>query len=362
MGKLIKFELKKIMNRKKFLYIILAMIFFHLALHGSYIFSNNNAYFATRDSDNYIGKEAKEKEKNIALYYEGKLTNEKIQSIFEELSFSDKQIMGNIELNTKVKNHFLYNIMYHFLNNTSYTLNGFNSRFSDDIIDSFYIGYSEPWSKMIYYMVYDFLLLGFLIIIVISPVFSNEYTNKMDTLLLTSCNGHIELVIAKLICSYIICFFMVAMVLLLNIGLTSVLFGTNGLDCSVQLTNPYMFENVQSILSLRYVCIFSIFLLIIGAIVICSFTFLCSSIIKSSYGSLISAILIYVFPIIFPVIGFSKNLINLFPVNFLQIYSVVEINSVSKGYVFNILIVSLLSLVCCITFATKKYISRQVKY
>lgn len=358
---LIRFEMKKIINLKKICFVFFLVLLVHFALHYEYINLSGYGYFATKDSEIVVGREAGRLEKEIALKYEGKLTDGKIQSMLEELSFSEEQIRKNLEADGKVNNHFLYYMLYHFLSKTSYDLEGFKGNFSDEVVDSFYIGYSEPWSKMIYFMTYDFLLLGFITVILIAPVFSQDYTAKMDSLILTSENGHVKTVFAKLISSYIISFTMAVVTVILNIGFTGLLFGTGGLRCSAQLTNPYMLENVQYIISLGRVCVISILLLGVGILMICSVTFLCSSRINSSYGAVICAALFYVLPILFPVLGINKKIVNLFPINFLQLYDVLELNSSNNIYILFIVLFALFISGNCIMAASRGYVNRQVK-
>ena len=101
--------------------------------------------------------------------------------------------------------------------------------------------YSPPWSGMLESMVVLMFLLNLVVLLVISPVFSEEHTRQMNALLFTSKLGKRKCFRAKIATAYSIGIFFVLTITLLHMLITFLFFGGDGLAGSIQISGEYLF-------------------------------------------------------------------------------------------------------------------------
>ena len=111
--------------------------------------------------------------------------------------------------------------------------------------DSYY-GYSNLYST------YELLIFGVIAIcICLASVFAGEYQNGTDKILLTTKYGKSKGVTAKIIASYIFATLVFTIYLIFAIGTIFLMFGTDGGNLPIQLSNilsPYALTFFQSLL------------------------------------------------------------------------------------------------------------------
>ncbi|MEQ7054002.1 ABC transporter permease [Paenibacillaceae sp. P-4] len=86
--------------------------------------------------------------------------------------------------------------------------------------------YNMPWGELIY-MVDQFgvAFMGAMLLIGLSPIYSEEYTRRMDSLLLSSRHGRSKLIHAKCLAAILYTLLCVLVFQLINMGVTALLFG-----------------------------------------------------------------------------------------------------------------------------------------
>jgi hypothetical protein len=87
-----------------------------------------------------------------------------------------------------------------------------------------------------------FVVMGILVLLGISPVFSDEYSSNADSLILSSKKGRRSVVTAKILSTTVYCVFVAAIVLLMYSSVQAAVLGIQGLNAPLQLgfiNSPY---------------------------------------------------------------------------------------------------------------------------
>lgn len=86
--------------------------------------------------------------------------------------------------------------------------------------------YNKPWAELLY-MVDQFgvAFMGAMLLIGLSPIYSEEYTRRMDGLLLSSRHGRSKLIHAKCLAAILYTLLCVLLFQLINMGVAALLFG-----------------------------------------------------------------------------------------------------------------------------------------
>ncbi|NEZ44964.1 ABC transporter permease [Paenibacillus alvei] len=86
--------------------------------------------------------------------------------------------------------------------------------------------YNKPWAELLY-MVDQFgvAFMGAMLLIGLSPIYSEEYARRMDSLLLSSRHGRSKLIHAKCLAAILYTLLCVLLFQLINMGVTALLFG-----------------------------------------------------------------------------------------------------------------------------------------
>ena len=162
------------------------------------------------------------------------------------------------------------------------------------------------------------ILLGAVIVICLSPVFSQEYSFQTDAIILTSKLGKSKLIVAKLLSSFLFTTAVYLFFAALNLGLYAAVYGLSGSKSPIQLEffysqSPYsltFLEFYLSILGLSY----------IGLILLTAVTLLISSKGKSPFICVILSALVLYLPLIDlrETSYFAYKIMSLFPVNMMN--------------------------------------------
>ena len=225
MKNLIKFELRKILT-KRFAVIsvaavlLLSLILSFSTLHSMYAFDGNG----TEET----GKAAVEIDKQIALKYEGKLTDNKVQQMMSE--FKPTQDLHGMNAKYIYQNALQSSVFSHFADIDG-NWNGLSVAdvFGDKEIK---VGYVNGWLSTSQNMAKIFIVLSLVIILLIAPVFSGEY-GGVDNIILTSKYGKTKCATAKVLASLLSAVFITTLVVIFNLLIAVAIYGTEGLDCSI---------------------------------------------------------------------------------------------------------------------------------
>lgn len=367
MGTLVKFELKKLFNKKMNIIVIIACLFFITLL-----FSMAGKDFLATDNSgkSYKGKEAISVRKEQMKEISGTLTNEKIVKEIEKLQelHNDPNNLitnsdGEVDFKRKIYNEYLNNRL-NLLTNINRVYANYNASYINELFNinlneqkdfyetrrqrieeklnqsydgktytsqekefwleksnntkipfeyDFYYGYSNLYST------YEMLIIGVIAIcICLASVFAGEYQNGTDKILLTTKYGKSKGVTAKIIASYIFAILVFTIYLIFAIGPIFLIFGTDGGNLPIQLSNilsPYALTFFQSLLY-NIVISYTVLLGMVGL------TLFLSSKLKNSMNVLVIDIAIIILPVFLSIksaFGILNKILFLMPYN--AIYS-----------------------------------------
>ena len=107
------------------------------------------------------------------------------------------------------------------------------SSFFSDTDDTQRVLYG-PWNGMLQSLVTGLFSINLFVLIAVSPLFSEEHTFRMNALLFTSKCGRKKCFAAKNAAAYLMGLALVLTVVLLHVFATLILFGKEGVTCSIQ--------------------------------------------------------------------------------------------------------------------------------
>lgn len=320
MKNLIKFELRKILT-KRFAVIsvaavlLLSLILSFSTLHSMYAFDGNG----TEET----GKAAVEIDKQIALKYEGKLTDNKVQQMMSE--FKPTQDLHGMNAKYIYQNALQSSVFSHFADIDG-SWNGLSVAdvFGDKEIK---VGYVNGWLSTSQNMAKIFIVLSLVIILLIAPVFSGEY-GGVDNIILTSKYGKTKCATAKVLASLLSAVFITTLV---------VIYGTEGLDCSIlfapiDFLEGYIPFNITCGTVLKY----QILLAFMSAISVTGIVLILSAVCKSQMIAFVISAAIHVIPIMLPISETSAlyRIIVLMPLFYSQYISIMSVEQMHNGMLY----------------------------
>lgn len=331
MKNLIKFELRKILTKRFSLISIAVVLLFSFILAFS-AFQGMHAFDGKSTEGG--GKSAVEIDKAIAAKYEGILTDEKVQKIMTEFKPTyDLQGM---------------NAKYLYLNALQ---SATFSRFSDmdgnwnglSVSDVFgdgeiKIGYINGWLNTSQNMVKVFIVLSLIIILLIAPVFSGEYSG-VDNIILTSRYGKTKCAAAKVTASLLASIFITFFVSAFNLIFAFAVYGKEGLDCSILFAplgfvEGYIPFNITCGTLLKY----QILLAFSSAISVTGITLLLSALCKSQMIAFVLSATVHLMPGMLPISETNAlyRAIVLMPFYHSQFTSIMSVEQLQSGTLYAI--------------------------
>ncbi|WP_294853432.1 ABC transporter permease [uncultured Oscillibacter sp.] len=156
-----------------------------------------------------------------------------------------------------------------------------------------YYDYNWGWSRLHAMQTAIPFTIGVFLLIVLSPLFSSEYANRTDSLLLSARYGKNLLIKAKIMTAFIIAIFSWLLIQIFNAILIFSLFGIEGAESFVQNwavnPSPYAFTFLTSYFSVTA-------LSFLGMLFLTSMILLISSLCKKSFISLVIGAVITLLP------------------------------------------------------------------
>lgn len=365
-------ELYKICSKKLFLFSAMAS----LAILLMFFWSNVTGAESTINGVKYTGYQAIKMDREITEAFQGVLTDEKVAQIVDKYGFP-----SGVSENARV---FLDK---NYLND--FVMLGFSDGYFRDIGD-YHVGtcvypiaetelgkacaatgkpllleYSYGW-KVFTDVLQTGCILGLaLVLLALSPVFSEESAVNTRQILFTTKEGASKDVIAKIAAGMTITVGVYAVVVLLDLMLSWCVFGLDGLDCFYgQVMNEnyiidmYNYHN-PSTGSMRKFLFYFIFSSFLGIIETGAISLYFSARCKSSFQSMAAAAASMLIPLLLFVlsqdsVSFLFIVLNLFPLLLLGIALVSFVPDFgSKGY--SIIVKTL----CCGTLAAMGYFVRR---
>ncbi len=412
MGELVKYELKKLFNKKMNIVVIISCLFLIILLFSL----SGTDFLATDESGkSYKGKEAIRLRKEQIKEISGILTNERIVDEIRSLQELNNN-PDNIVINSYGEKEFSRDVYNKYLNNRLNLLTNINHVYGDNYLNGlsqlnlenkidfyenrekrieelivssqdykgrtytekekeywieksknvnipyeydFYFGYSNLYST------YEMLIIGLIAVcICIASVFSGEYQNGTDKILLTTKYGKSKGATAKVIASYIFASIVFAIYLIFAILAVLLMFGTEGGNLPIQLLNilsPYNLTFAQSL-------IYNIFISYAVLFGIVGLTLFLSSKIKNPISTLVIDICIVMLPVFLSVksgFGIINKILFLMPYNAIYSNFTKMVSYKLGSIVFDLPTMTIFSYICImiisLILAKKIYSRHQVE-
>lgn len=370
---LIRFELEKILQKKLIIITLFLMVLFTftmiynwIAPECSWVVSEDNGQLVTLK-----GREALLTNQEICARYAGPLTDEKVQQILDEYHWSE-EIIANSELQINNMPAYSHNLMYNAFSSSGFTdadglYNGQSIQQGyGEIAPQLTLGYYEGWENTLYALTYILLSWGCVVSILLSPLFSDEYTRGTDALILTGAKGRTMASTAKLLTAFAI---VLAGTLLIILSATLALLlyhGTVGFDASVQITGFGFLAGTPYVLSWGTAYAFACLLWIGAIIVLSSVTLLISAAVRSSFTALVASFAFYVVPMFIPWSLLHLNVVGvLFPINQMQLrpqlfLDKLQVGTLSFPIMWLVIPLTAIILVLCVYFSKRLFARHQV--
>ncbi len=326
MTKMIQFELRKIFS-KRLTQIALIMILVFSAVLGFSSFQNKYAFDGI--SKEGSGKAAVEIDKEIATKYEGLLTDEKVQQMMNDFS-------SNTDLHGMNAAYLYHNAMQSVVfTRFSDTDGNWNGSSVADVFggESIQIGYVDGWLTTSQNMVKIFLILSLVVVIMIAPVFCSEY-GGVDNIILTSKYGRSKCSAAKVGAGLIATFIITLAVVVANLLFAFVLYGKEGLDCSILFAPmPFGEGYIPFNMTCGTLLEYQVLLVFTGTMSVAGITLLISSISKNQMVAVVTSAAAYFFPMILPLSETNPlfRYIGLLPMYHAQFVSLMSVEQMSNG-------------------------------
>ena len=159
------------------------------------------------------------------------------------------------------------------------------------------IGYCEAWRLFVEFtVVYAPLILGFILILLISPVFTKEYVSSVGNIIISTKNGKSRVIIAKVTASLICAGAVFIILTLINLLLLGLVFGFDGYNVSMFAgTNEIFTQTPYGFTYLSYLFYYLAFG-ITGVVFFTLSLLTISCMFKSYVTSMSTAFLIYYIP------------------------------------------------------------------
>lgn len=370
---LIRFELEKIFQKKLVLITLLGMILFAFVMIYNWIAPGYSGLIIEENGSlvTLEGREAVLRNQEICARFAGPLTNEKVRQVLDKYRWS-QEALDDSSLEIRNIIYYTHNLMYNAFTGRGFTDTEGNYNGSDitelygNMAPELTVGYFEGWENTLYALTYILLSWGCVVIILLAPIFSEEYTRGTDALLLTGATGKTKCSTAKLIASFIVTL-TGTLLLILSATLALLLYhGTAGFDASVQITHFGYLVDTPYVLSWGSAYGFACLLWIGSVIVLSAVTLLISAVAKSSFSALVISFAIYVIPMFIPWSKWNLNAAgSFFPINQLQLANLFRIDLLQLGnFTFPIMWLTVpiaaVLLVLGVVFSKKTFARHQV--
>lgn len=259
-------------------------------------------YRTTIDGQTYTGREAIQKDKELAREYAGPLTEKTVEDIYKRFGFSyyeeeNGDFVGNFCNSFVTKRMTDYNQTGGSPDEVSFFQgeeweNNAAPLVTGELEFGYVYGWEDLWESWLVIVLY----LSVLFVIAYSPMFSEEYSLRTADLLLTTERGRGAGIGIKLLAALafyiIVCVGTVGLIVLLYLSV----FGTDGLGASsLMMEIPSLGYHPDTILGYY---IFEIGMSLFGMLLLTAITAGISAYSKNSYMSVILSVIVFLVPIV----------------------------------------------------------------
>lgn len=198
------------------------------------------------------------------------------------------------------------------------------------------IGYVDGWLSTSKNMVRTFVLLALAVIVMIVPVFSGEY-DGVDSILLATKYGKTKCTAAKVIASIVTVLAAAALSAACQLLLALILYGTEGLDCSILFApNDYVEAFIPFSITCGTLIQYQILLAFTCVLGLTGMTLLVSAISKNQTIALAASMAIFLFPALLPISESHPlfRLVGLFPIYQALAVSLLSVEQMDNGMLY----------------------------
>ncbi len=290
MSRLILFELEKIVKRKIVWVGLAVLLLLNVAL---YMTVGMPSMTVMSDDGGYIrGADAIAADKQIAAEYEGVVTD----SVVDRL-LSDHRV--------KQEKTEIYAYMDYAYDNLGRYFMDENGRYSGLPVTAVFgedpqmreFHYGRGGEDLLTYLPLIFLVMGYVLIIALTPVFSDEYARRTDALILTSRLGKRQCALSKAAASLLFSAVLALAVIAVNYVLVAAFYGTEGWNMSIQLCGAGDYTAVPYVMTLGETLIWAVVFFLSAMIGLTGLILICSAFSSSSFVALIVVLVIYTVPL-----------------------------------------------------------------
>lgn len=320
---IVSLEMQKLFKRK-FILLLLA-IYGAVLLFMAYA-GNPNRYTPILTSDGEVleGKEALEYEKELTETY-GTLSDEDVQEILGE----NARILSEYTDENQMKDDVRYRYANGFYASVASVFADENGNYNHRPADQIYsgqkgllqAGVTNGMDMLLSYLASFLLFAALLMIVMISPVFADEYTSGMDSLILSSRYGKTRCARAKILASFVTAAGILAVTILFLTAVTTVYFGTEGFFVDAHLCATGMIGNAPFALPYWKAILILAVMGFAGLLMLTGFALAASALGTSSFVSVLVTLAFFVLPMfLWNVwdIPWLNHLLELCPVNLLS--------------------------------------------
>lgn len=299
MSTLTKFELKKIAGNKRTAFLLIGMVFINLLAFYIIDFSYARVFVpdeGTHSVKIMTGLAAIRYEREIGEKYAGPLTDEKARAMASDFSALKQSLKGYSEDDTNcVMNSYINGlVLVEHLQNPDGSLKPVSSVYSDTLL----LGYSSGWKGMVgSFSGIVTLILCIVLIVCISPVFSQEYDLETDSILCCTRYGKSRLISAKIRASFLFVSGIYIVFAAINFCLYGAAYGLDGADCSIQSSAAYS-ESGYS-MNFFQLWISSLTMGFVGLLCLATIVLCISAVSKGSMVSAICSLMVVLAPLLF---------------------------------------------------------------
>lgn len=338
MAALIKMELGKLM-RKPFFWISLAVLFVScLESYAGWVSPGGGSYYALAEDGTLLrGRDMMRHEIETAERYRGILTDDKVEQILRDERWNEAQMQTLWQMSLDPDSEFLsakapdvYRMVTYYL-----TVPEPQQSLGDEYWIYFYgeeefckLGdvfaesamplnyeYAVHWGGMLQSIISCISALNLFLILVVSPVFSEERVQKTNQLLFTSRFGRWKCFWAKTAAAYVFGGAAVMGMLLLLVLGTILPYNAKGLGCSIQLIEPFIYQDYPFVKTVGSVIVDAAVLSVAGMFFAISLTVLVSALAKNVLNAVILSFMLFVSPVILLVFPIAEQVKLIAPIN-----------------------------------------------
>lgn len=326
MNDMIKAEREKILSGKpaRLLFlmglVLMAAYFYFFQFHYSYIYYNYNL----GKMDTVSGFAAIEQRKAVAAEFEGELTQSTLARIQQRIAEAEAATAGQNE-NNVFSAVFVYRdqmAVLEQMTNPDGSLQSPDEASPDS--RSLVLGYCDGWDKIISGMGNVLsVIMCLIIVIILSPVFAEEYSCHTDSVIYAARYGRTKLATAKIIASLETVTGIYGGYMILQVVLYGAVYGLQGGGVSIQASARY----ASSAYPLTFLQLFllSVILNIAGILALSMITLFLSAVMHSPASALLLSCLVCFAPVFFDftdMVPVLQSLQELFPVFMLHVNGV----------------------------------------